>query len=135
MGSACCIRIQPSSAIRPPAALCPPPLHQSLDLSGNALTAGLPAAWIAPGSWPALAVLDLSHNPLGGSLPSILPAALNATAARATVQGWIDRNQYAGQLPPPPPLQQLMLSGCQLSGRLPFDWALLDGLMLLWLNE
>ena len=109
---------------------------QSFDLSGNALTAGLPAAWVAPGSWPALAVLDLSHNPLGGSLPSILPAALNATAARATVQGWIDHSPPpAGQLPPPPPLQQLMLSGCQLNGRLPFDWALLDGLMLLWLNE
>jgi hypothetical protein len=40
-------------------------------LQGNQLTGGLPGEW---GSWdmlglPALRVLNLSHNPLGGTLP------------------------------------------------------------------
>lgn len=106
-----------------------------MDLSGNALTGGLPSDWIAPGAWQSLAALALSHNPLGGSLPSMLPAGLNKTVLRAAVQGWIDRSQPAGLLPPPPPLRKLLLSGCRLSGSLPWDWALLDGLMLLWLNK
>ena len=109
--------------------------NQALDLSGNALTGGLPSDWIAPGAWQSLASLDLSHNPLGGSLPSMLPAGLNETLIQAAVQGWMDRSQAAELLPPPPPLRKLLLSSCRISGSLPWDWALLDGLMLLSLNE
>lgn len=77
---------------------------QDLDLTDNALTGSLPAAWGSAASWQALQTLRMSANTLGGILPDT----------------WADPEAF-------PSLTLLALDNNTLAGPLPVAWGELAG--------
>jgi hypothetical protein len=91
---------------------------QLLNLSGNAFAGTLPAAWLEPAGFPALASADLSGNLLAGTLPFQL-MGLASTAIS------LGGNDFEAGLPPrwaSTSLRSLDLSTNRLSGLLPNAW-------------